>query len=137
MQMFIINGIDFTRFITVPSYKVNELDVFDEWEDGNRRKHKYIVRSQIKGSFTLKFTNIDDFNNFFATVNSNKVATGDYAGAVLATVYMVNRNAVKSTYVFITADPADTLPLFASPSYDGFDVTIEEVWWGGIYDWLC
>ena len=126
-QLFIVNENDFTQFIEVPSYKVNENDISDDWEDGNRRKHKYIIRSQIKGTFTLKFTNIEDYDNFFSVINENKIATGEYSGAVLASVYVNNKNEVKSAYVVVTADPADTKPLFASPSYDGFEVSIEEL----------
>ena len=127
MQLFSINGTDFTEHITVPSYKVNEFDISDDWEDGNRRKHKNIVRTQIKGTFTLKFTEISDFNNFFSVVNTNKIRSGEYSGACLVSLFVQNKNEVKSTYVFISADPADTLPLFSSPSYEGFDVTVEEV----------
>ncbi len=126
MQLFIINETDFTQFIEVPSYRVNEVDISDDWKDGNYVMHKNIVRSQIKGSFSVKFTNIADFDNFFTVINENKIATGDHSGAVLTSVYVNNKNEVKSAYLFITADPANTKPLFAAPSYDGFEVTIEE-----------
>lgn len=126
MQLFVVNETDFTQFIEVPSYRVNEEDISDDWEDGNRVTHKNIVRTKIKGSFTLKFTNIEDFDNFFAVINANKVATGMHSGAVLASVYINDKDVVKSAYIFVKADPANTKPLFASPSYDGFEVTIEE-----------
>ena len=134
MQLFSIPTIvdnetvikDYTQHITAPSYKVNEVDVGDEWKDGNSVKHKYIVRTQIKGNFILKFLDIDDFNEFFATLEANKIKTGDHSGTVLCTVYLNNKHITKSAYLFIDADPADTLPLFGAADYDGFEVKIEE-----------
>ena len=120
-------NIDYTRNITVPSYKVNEVDISDDWEDGNRKKHKNIVRTQVKGNFTMKFFDISSFNAFFETLNANKIATGDNSGAVLITAYIQNKNITKSFYAFIDADPADTLPLMGSADYEGFEVQIEEV----------
>ena len=126
-QLFVINNNDFTPFITVPSYKVNEVDISEDWEDGNKRKHKHIVRTQVKGTFTLKFQTPTQFNNFFSVLETNKVASGEYSGACLASLFISNKNLVRSTYVFITSDPADTLPLFNGGTYDGFEVTVEEV----------
>lgn len=120
-------NIDFTSNITVPSYKVNEVDISDDWEDGNKKKHKNIVRTQVKGNFTMKFFDIPSFNHFFEVLNANKIATGDNSGAVLINAYVQNKNIVKSFYAFISADPADTLPLIGNTDYEGFDVSIEEV----------
>lgn len=120
-------SIDFTSAITVPSYKVNEFDVSDDWKDGNGVKHKNIVRTRVEGKFTFKFQSVEDFNNFFTVLNENKIATGDYSGSVLANVYVQNKNVVRTTYVFVDADPEDTLPLIGNADYDGFEVTIEEV----------
>lgn len=126
MQLLVINENDFTRFIEVPSYRVNETEVADEWVDGNRVTHRHIVRTQVKGTFVLKFTTIEDFNNFFSVVEENKIRVGDYSGAVIATAYMVNRNATHSGYFFIEADPQDTLPIIGRTGWEGFEVTITE-----------
>lgn len=126
-QLFFINNTDFTPFITVPSYKVSEFDESEDWEDGNKRKHTYIVRTRIKGTFTLKFQTPEQFNNFFSVVETNKIRSGEYSGACLTTLFVNNKNAVRSAYIRINADPADTLPLFNGGDYDGFEVTVEEV----------
>ena len=135
MQLFSITtrdgnetvNVDFTSNITVPSYKVNNFDEGDEWVDGNKKKHKNVIRTRVKGNFTLKFLDPQSFNNFFAILNENKVPSGDNAGAVLVSAYVQNENTVKSFYAFISADPADTLPLMADQNYEGFTVQIEEV----------
>ena len=126
-QLFSINNTDFTPFITVPSYKVNELDISEDWTDGNKRKHTYIVRTQIKGSFTLKFQTPEQFNEFFSIIETNKIRSGEYSGACLTSLFVTNRNTVRSVYIRINADPANTLPLMNSKNYDGFEVQIEEV----------
>ena len=125
-QLVTIDGTDFTQFIEVPSYRVNEVDVFDEWVDGNRVTHRHIVRTQGKGSFVFKFTNATDFNNFFAVIENNKIRIGDYSGAVIASLYMVNKNTVKSGYFFFEADPQDTLPILGQTGWEGFEVTVTE-----------
>ena len=89
-----IVNVDFTQFITVPSWKVNEVDVTEDWEDGNRELHQYIVRTQVVGTFTLKFFKEADFHRFFEVLNTNKITTGKNSGAVLATVYLQNKNAM-------------------------------------------
>lgn len=126
MQLFVINGEDFTQYIEVPSYRVNETEIADEWVDGNRVTHRHIVRTQVKGTFVLKFTTIQAFNHFFDVVNTNKIQLGDYSGAVIATAYMVNRNDVHSGYFFISSDPQDTLPIIGQTGWEGFEVTIME-----------
>lgn len=127
MELFTIDGTDFTQFITAPSYKVSRQDVYDEWEDGNRKKHKYIVRSQIKGTFTMKFNDPAEFDKFCKAVEEHKVTSGEYSGSVLASFYLVKQNIVSTSYVFIDFDPADTKPFMGTKDFEGFDVTIEEV----------
>ena len=122
-----VENVDFTQYITVPSYKVNEFDDTEDWKDGNGKKHKNLIRTQIRGTFTLKFFNVTEFNRFFEILEANKIVSGENSCSVLATVYVQNKNIVKTTYVFVTADPADTLPLLGTGSYEGFEVSIEEV----------
>jgi len=126
MQLFTINNTDYTKFIEVPSYKVNCFDVADEWTDGDRVKHKHIVRTQIKGTFKLKFMEVSDFNEFFRTITQNKIQTGDYSGTVICSVYVNNKDEVSSGYFFIDADPKDEAPVMGGIKWEGFEVTIEE-----------
>lgn len=122
-----IVNIDFTQFVQVPSWKVSEFDITQDWEDGNLKTHQYILRTQITGTFTLKFYKTADFHRFFETLNRNKITTGENSGAVLATVYLLNKNIVKSAYLRFSTDPQDTLPLLGSGSYEGFEVSVKEV----------
>ena len=117
---------DYTQHITMPSYKVNEFDETIDWVDGNKRKHKHIVRTRIKGSFTMKFLNVEDFDEFFETLEANKIGSGDHSGAVLCTVYLNKKNITKSAYLFIDTDPANTRPYIGVKKYDGFEVKVEE-----------
>ena len=118
---------DYTNRITVPSYKVNEFDETLDWKDGNLRQRQHIVRTGIKGNFTLKFLTIEEFNEFFETLAANTIGSGVYSGAVLCTVYLVKKNITKSAYLRINADPSDTLPYFGTKNYNGFEVKVEEV----------
>ncbi len=122
-----IINVDFTRFITVPSYKVLDNDEGEEWEDGNKRKHTEVVRTRVEGTFTMLFTDIRDFHNFFNLIEEKKIKTGDNSASVLCNVYVNNKDIIKTVYVKIKAEPSNTLPLFGTASYEGFPVTIEEV----------
>lgn len=123
MQLFNINGTDLTRFIMVPSYKVNEFNIGEEWTDANESDHRDIVRTRVQGSFTLKFHTEDEYWDFMDLVNNNKTS-GDY---LLVTLFLNNKNKVVSKNIFIDFEAANTLPYFGIKEYSGFDVTIKEV----------
>lgn len=127
-RLFAINGIDFTTQITVPNYRVNRKDVCDTWVDGNKYEHSYIVRQQIEGAFTFRPESVEMYHLFCQTINENKIKTGRYSGAVLASVYINNENTTANAYVRLTFDPKDELPFIdANRKVDGFEVTLKEV----------
>lgn len=116
------NFLDLTRFVPVPDYKVNEIDNFVEWTDGNYNKHRHITDSKAEGVFTLKFHSINEYFNFVNFYEENKEADG----AIKAVVFCMNKNRYKSIYAFIDYDPQNTLPLMSKKEFDGFEVTISE-----------
>lgn len=122
MEQFIINSVDYTNNIVYPTYKVNNTSVYDEWEDGNRVKHKSFARNKIKGSFTMKFFDAISFNNFFTALKTNRTQ----AGYVLASVFVVNENRLATGNFFIDCEPANVIPQIGMANFEGFDVTIEE-----------
>lgn len=127
-QLFVINGVDFTNHITVPNYRMNRKDVGDTWTDGNKTEHVYIVRQQIEGAFTFRADSVETYKLFCKTVNENKITTGKYSGAVLASMYLNNEDAFVSAYVRLSFDPKNELPYIdANKKRDGFEVTVKEV----------
>ena len=122
MRLFDINGTDFTTFITAPSYKVNSLDVYEEWTDANKITHRDVVRTRVSGGFTLKFETKQEYDSFFTIYNTNK-APGGY---ITATLFINNLGTSLTKNVFLEMEPANTIPFFGAKSYDGFEVTVRE-----------
>ncbi len=135
-SLFVMGGVDYTRFITVPSYKVVSKPVTKDYEDITKTSHKQFVRNKISGSFTLKFFSdssyedvsttksaIDNYQSFFDEYNRLKSANG----LVTVTVYVNNLNTTKEIQAYLEMDPPDTMPYMdTGKSYDGFDVTISQ-----------
>lgn len=113
--------LDLTNFITVPSYKVNNKPLYTEWTDGDLVLHRDIQRYYLEGSFTLLFTNSDDYISF---LNYYKEALTD--GHIQAYVYSNNDHETKLTHVFMDFELADEMPFMGIKDIDGIEVTIKE-----------
>ena len=136
MSLFKMGNKDYTRFITVPSYKVTSKPVTKEYSDINQITHKEFIRNKISGSFTLKFfddssysevethksaaENFQEFFEYYQQLKSN-------SGLITITVYVNNLNSTKEIQAYIDMEPSNTMPYMNSgKSYEGFDVTITE-----------
>lgn len=75
-QHYETDWVDFTRFITLPSYNVNYEDVEEDWEDADYVTHRIVPRSKITGSLELLFTDKYDYNNFIRLIRQNRVVNG-------------------------------------------------------------
>jgi len=135
--LFKMGNTDYTRFITIPSYKVNSKPVTKEYTDINQVSHKQFIRNKVSGSFTLKFfddnsypdvlttkTAVENYQDFFNAYNNLKSANG----LIELEVYINNLNQTKQIKAFMEMEPSNTLPYMndGTKSYDGFDVTITE-----------
>ena len=136
MSLFKMGNNDYTRFITMPSYKVNSKPVTKEYQDVNMTTHKEFIRNKVSGSFTLKFfddssydeaysgrTAAQNFQEFFNDYERQRAANG----LITITVYVNNLNTTKQIQAYMEMEPADTMPYMnGGKTYDGFDVTITE-----------
>lgn len=123
MRLFKMGDYDLTERITLPSYKVNGINQYEEWKDADYTLHREITRNQIKGTFTVKFYSVDEYEEFLEALAD---ATQE-DGSVEAEVYMHNLRQVRDTYVFLEFDPKNTLPnINMGKDYDGFDITVTE-----------
>ena len=122
MELFRIGSTDYTNDIVVPSYEVNSQDIYDEWKDANKIKHRHIFRQKISGSFIMKFKSKERYIEFIRVLEEKKTIEG----YIPITVYSNNTNKTKEINAFITIEPANEMPLFRKYDYDGMEVTIEE-----------
>ena len=121
-SLFVVNGVDVTTHITVPSYKVLEYTIGEKWTDANEVDHKDVIRKRAKGSFTVLFNDITEYTNFLSLIEDN-TTTGDY---IIATVYLNNKNTTKTGNFFIEMEPQNEMPFMGCREVEGFDVNIEE-----------
>jgi hypothetical protein len=135
-SLFKMGNVDYTRFITVPDYKVTSKPITKEYTDINQVSHKEFVRNKVSGSFTLKFfddmaydeayngkTAAQNFQDFFTAYNSLRAANG----LIQIEVYVNNLNTTKKIQAYMDMDPANTMPYMeGGKEYNGFDVTITE-----------
>ena len=124
MQLFVVNGLDFTQHIKVPSYKVNRNEVYEEWEDSNYLKHREITRNRVSGSFTVLYDDVAELDTFFDTINNLKASST--TGAIEMTVYLNNYHTVATINAFIKYTPSNEKPIFGVEKISGFEVSIEE-----------
>jgi hypothetical protein len=50
-----LGSTDLSAFADIQNWKVNQVDVWQEWTDGNWIDHREIVRQRVEGSFKLGF----------------------------------------------------------------------------------
>lgn len=122
MLIFSLGGVDLSKNILVPTYKVNAQPVYMEWTDGNDKIHREISRYRIAGNFKMKFFNKTQYLN---TLRLFREQQND-EGYTTVSVYVNNLDEVKVIDAYITMDPANDMPLYGNSDYDGFDVNIKE-----------
>lgn len=120
--LFKIGDNDYTRFITVPSYKVNREKETEEWTDVTKTKHKEIIRTRVKGDFSMYFDDVEELYSFLDDVENN-TTTGNY---VHAFVYEQKSREVVESDFFIDFSLINDKPFFKVRSHSPFTVTIEE-----------
>ena len=124
MQLFVVDGKDFTHHITVPSYKVNKNQAYEEWTDSNYVTHREITRTKVSGNFKLLYDEIVELDEFFDTIEALKAASDD--GSIEVTVYLNNLHTTETVHVFVSYSPSNEKPFFQKQKVSGFEVTIEE-----------
>lgn len=121
-ELFRIGDNDYTRFITVPSYKVNREKEEVEWVDVTKTKHKEIVRTRVKGDFSMLFETIEDLYSFLDDVENN-TTTGNY---IHAFVYEQKRRELVESDYYIDFTLQNDKPYYGIKSRSAFTVNIEE-----------
>ena len=120
--LFMLNGVDYTSHIKVPSYSVNKEDEYEEWKDANYRNRKEFLRSRVSGSFTMHFTDPNEYLEFLASLNELKEADG----TTLASLYSNKTDEVVTSKYFFTYTPANEMPYMGIKSTSGLSITVEE-----------
>ena len=92
--------VDYTSKIIEGSYKVYQENITYDWEDGNYKKHKEILRTKTSGSFQVKLNSWSAYTTFISTLNGVKVGS-EYT----LTVFAQNTNTSVTSKFFLTLPP--------------------------------
>lgn len=123
MELFMIGEDDFTPYITVPSYKINNVPVYNTWTDANYKQHRDILRYKISGSFKLLFNSETDLNRFLDDIENMEDVT---TGTVPVKVYVNNLSRQEEIDAFISFTMANEKPYYGVKEHEGFEVKVEE-----------
>lgn len=53
-------------------YQVQNIEQYDGWTDANGNIHRSVFRKQMKGTFTMLFETIGEYNSFIADIEAHK-----------------------------------------------------------------
>lgn len=123
--LFKVEGTDFTNYIVVPSYSVNESYQYLSWTDANYIEHKRLARTKIFGSFELFFDSISDYERF---INLTNPARANQLGGYIKNVgvYCNNIMSFRSNInANISYEISNFIPLI-NESHNAIRVSIEE-----------
>lgn len=101
---------DYTTKIQNGSWKVNNVDVQGSWTDSLLNTHPYVLRKQIKGTFTMLFLDILEAKAFINAINTNKDVTTGLLPGVGLWAYNEQTFYSNKTMIFSYGEPADTDP---------------------------
>ena len=125
MELFKIGDYDVTPHIVVPTYKINKLPKYEDWEDANYTIHREVVRHTVSGTFTVKFYSIEEYEAFIDAVDSTLMNDGSHHIYAYVANDKTNQS-LQSAYAFIEFEPEEFLPIIGSDDDDGIEVTITE-----------
>lgn len=122
MELFILNDVDYTNHILVPSYKVQKEPVTKTWEDATYKIHADVVRWRMQGSFTIYFDSNEELNDFLTNLRNCR-GLDNYTDATLFD--NESREQVVSRYKF-KISLVNNVPYFGVKKHDGYEVQVEE-----------
>lgn len=116
---------DITPMIVLNTYNVSKQSIYDEWTDGYCHERRGVKRKKLKGSFSVKFFNVSDYQNFLSKIESGKVDGFDY---IVANVYdNKSRTVVNAANVYVDYEPINVEPSIGFSFNEEIEIEITEV----------
>lgn len=122
MKLFVIDGLDYTAHIIVPTYKVQREPVTKTWEDATFTNHIDFLRWRLKGSFKIYFETVDQFNYFMDKLETMR----DTDFYTPASFYDNDTRTLKESKYYIKITIPNDKPYYGMKKHDAYDIQIEE-----------
>lgn len=123
-MIFTISGLDISKHIIVGSYEVNNEDIFNSWEDGNRVEHRDYIRTKAVGKCSLLFSTIEEYQEFVEHMRIHRIHNGGYYNC---TIKVINGDAEYSGKFYLSYAPKIEDNATSSEKPGAFELTIEEM----------
>lgn len=124
MHNLIIGSTNIKNYVIEGTYKMDSVDKYESWEDGNFRQHRVIVTKKISGSFDVVCSNktgditLSDFYHIFSSTQNN--------GVVLASVYVTNTGLQRTINAYFKLTNKKHTLLADGTFLDEITVSLEE-----------
>lgn len=63
---FKIGSVDLSQYVDIQNFDLQQVNIFDEWEDGQWKKHRWLIRTEISGKVVLGFKTQAEYEAFLA-----------------------------------------------------------------------
>jgi hypothetical protein len=122
LELFVLDGTDYTNNIINDTYDVNNNDVEETWTDGNYVEHFEVVRTRLEGRFTLRFRSLASYEAFVADYASKKQADGLCSCKLWSNKTLAHKTGnVKLTFAPVPMQKSNLVM-----DYHEFNVTVRE-----------
>lgn len=116
---------DVTPFIVLNTYEVSSQPVYVDWVDGYDHSRRSVKRRKLKGSFDVKFFDVNNYRDFLSIVEEARVTGFDY---IVANVYDNKLRTVKSTVnIYVDYELPNVEPSVGYSFNEEFTIDVEEV----------
>lgn len=121
-SLLVINGTDYTKYIQMPTWKINAKDIYEEKTNADKKFIRTVTRTRIMGTFTIIFNEIEAYTKFLSDCWNNKGSCGE----LQCTLYVNNKLQNVTAKVYLTMEPKNEVPYFGARAVSGFEITVEE-----------
>lgn len=120
--VFTVNNVDFSDHIIAGTYSVGDESIYTQWQDANGRNHRDEYRKQLKGSFDMFFSTVDEFEIF----NNAYKAVRDTSGLTNVLIRNNSTNNLESKDVYLSFSPIRNRRDDWQDYYEQFTVNVLE-----------
>ena len=122
LNLFVLNGVDYTSNILNETYDVHKNDVSEEWTDADYVDHKETVRTRIEGTFTMRFRSLVQYEAFVQKIAESKASDQTFPCVIWANNTLDSNEAD----LFIKFAPKAVQKANLVMDYREFEVTVKE-----------
>lgn len=121
--LVVINETDITPYINWKTYSIKPEDVFEEWTDGNKVKHRIYTDPKISGSFDVWLCGWNDMDaDAFITLFDN--ATNNHVTTMA--IYNQVKNSVEAIEAYCRLIPKEHKEMMNGDYFDVYTVEVQQ-----------